>query len=149
MSDRLTKDFGLEELASSPTARARGIDNTPPAGVRGNLAALARDILQPVRDAYGHPIVVTSGYRCPQLNAAVRGSKTSQHMAGEAADIICHETPKAELFRVIERMVREGRLQVGQLIWEYGTRQEPRWIHVSLPRRDGKPNNQILHLYDK
>lgn len=146
---KLTPNFTLEELCASTTARIRRIDNTPPEAVKKNLALLARNVLQPIRDAYGFPITITSGYRCPRLNSAVGGAKTSQHMAGEAADIKCSATSKAELFNLIRNMVKRGDIQVGQLIWEYGTRKEPKWIHVSLPRTNGKPNNQIIYLYSK
>ena len=75
------------------------------------------------------------------LNKAVGGSKTSQHLLGQAADIKASQNENKALFQLIEKMVKDGEIQVGQLIDEYGYK----WIHVSLPRTN-KPNNQILHL---
>lgn len=142
---KLTENFTLEELTASNTAARLGIDNTPSPIVQQNLRMLAEKVLQPIREEYKHPITVTSGYRCAELNRAVNGAKTSQHMTGCAADITCSYTNKAYLFRKIARMVREGRLKVGQLIWEYGTVDEPSWIHISLPSATKK--NQVLYLY--
>lgn len=146
---QLSKNFSLEELTQSVTARKYAIDNEPHGKCLDNLERLALKVLQPIRDEYGHGISINSAYRCEALNRKVGGAKTSQHLTGEAADISCSATSKADLFRLIERMVKEGRLQVGQLIWEYGTKKEPNWIHVSLPRANGKPNNQVLYLFSK
>lgn len=142
---RLTNNFTLEELYASATATRKGIDNSPSPIVQQNLRMLAEKILQPIRDEYKHAIIVTSGYRCAALNKAVGGAKTSQHLTGCAADIKCTHTTKAYLFRLILRMIREGRIEVGQLIWEYGNSDEPSWIHISLPTAGKK--NQILYLY--
>ena len=147
MATRITNNFTLEELTHSDTAKAYKIDNTPTPQARKNLYKLAEEVLQPIRDIYGHSIIVNSAYRCEKLNAKVKGAKTSQHLTGEAADIRCTATSMAVLFGIIKDMVRSGRLQVGQLIWEHGDEHEPAWIHVSLPRTNGKPNNQILYLY--
>lgn len=141
---QLTKNFTMEELVRSETATSLGIDNTPSEEVKANLAKLA-DLLQKVRNEWGEAITVTSGYRCAALNKAVKGSSTSQHLKGEAADIKC-AGKKSVLFAVIKKMIMEGRLVVGQLIWEYGSSREPAWIHISLPR-EGKKNNQVLYLY--
>jgi len=144
---RLTENFTLEEMYASSTAARKGIDNMPSPVVQQNLRMLAEKVLQPIRDAYRHPITVTSGYRCAELNKAVGGAKASQHLTGCAADIKCSHTSKAYLFQLILRMMREGRITVGQLIWEYGDAKEPNWIHVSLPTRGKK--NQVLYLYNK
>lgn len=146
MATRLTKNFTLEELTASSTALRRGIDNTPPEGVKGELKELA-SLLQTIRDAYGYPIHVTSGYRCAELNVAVGGATSSQHTLGQAADIVAvGGRTNAHLFSVIKKLIEAGAIRVGQLIWEYGTKKEPNWVHVSLPYR--KENN-ILYLYSK
>lgn len=142
---RLTNNFTLEELYASATADRKGIDNFPSPIVQQNLRALAEKILQPIRDEYRHPIIVTSGYRCATLNKAVGGAKTSQHLTGSAADIKCTHTSKAYLFRMIKRMIEAKKIVVGQLLWEYGNADEPSWIHISLPTATKK--NQILYLY--
>ena len=81
------KYFTLTELTKSATATRLKIDNTPTAEAKQNLVNLIDKILDPLREAYGKPIIVTSGYRCPKLNKAVGGSTSSQHMKGMAADI--------------------------------------------------------------
>lgn len=132
MATKLSKYFSLEELTYSETAQKLKINNTPNATHLANMKKLANDVLDPIREKYGKPIYVNSGYRCPQLNTAVKGSKTSQHCNGGAADIRCSGS-KAKLFKLIESMIKNGEIKVGQLIWEYGTKQEPQWIHVSIP----------------
>ena len=83
----MMKHFTIGELCASTTADARGIKNTPMLQETGNLKALADNVLDPLREWYGKPIYVNSGYRCPQLNRMVGGKPTSQHLKGEAADI--------------------------------------------------------------
>ena len=146
MSTKLTKNFSLEEMIASSTAKEKRIDNTPTPEAKANLERLCKEVLQPIRDKYGRAITVTSGYRCPKLNAAVGGVKDSQHLTGCAADIKCTSTTKAVLFNIIKDMINKGEIKVGQLIWEYGTKKEPKWIHVSLPF---KKVNQILYIYSK
>lgn len=146
MATKLTTNFSLEEMCASSTARAKKIDNTPTTEVKENLEKLCKLVLQPIRNKYGRAITVTSGYRCPKLNTAVGGVKNSQHLTGQAADIKCTGTTKAVLFNLIKDMINKGEIKVGQLIWEYGTKKEPNWIHVSLPY---KKVNQIIYLYSK
>lgn len=144
---KLSKNFTLEELTFSITANNHGINNTPSAEVKAALKRLAVEVLQPIRDAWGQPIVVTSGYRCPKLNAAVGGVKGSQHLLGQAADIkATNPADNGKLFACIKRLVQAKKINVGQLIWEYGSKTNPRWVHVSLPRVD-KQNNQVLYYY--
>ena len=81
------KYFTIQELCASDTARKKGIDNTAPGDVKVRLSTLAEKILDPLRERYGKPIRVNSGYRSPILNKAVGGTPTSQHLRGEAADI--------------------------------------------------------------
>lgn len=144
---KLTKNFSLEELVFSVTANNHGIDNTPDAEAKACLKRLAVEVLQPIREAWGQPIVVTSGYRCGRLNKIVKGSFTSQHLLGQAADIkATNPKDNGKLHACIKRLVETGKIQVGQLIWEYGTKIRPNWIHVSLPRV-GKKNNQFVYYY--
>lgn len=140
----MTKNFTLSEFTASATAKAKNIDNTPNEATIANIKKLCETILQPIRDKYGFPIIVTSGYRCKALNDAVKGSKTSQHMTGAAADIKCTHTSRRHLFDLIKKMIDNKEIEVGQLIWEYGTKSEPNWIHVSLPY---SKKNQILYFY--
>ena len=84
---------------------------------------------------------------CEILNNVIGGSKTSQHRKGEAADIEAFDGNNANLFKLIKSMIESGELEVGQLIWEYGTKTQPNWVHVSLPMSHKK--NQILYYYSK
>lgn len=102
LSMRLSRSFTLAELVASRTATVRGIDNTPtPADVE-RLRALAQRVLQPLRDAIGAPLRVTSGYRSAELNAAVGGSDRSQHMTGQAADLVTDGLSSLELLEVAQ-----------------------------------------------
>ena len=141
---RLSQNFTLEEMTASATAARLGIDNTPSETVKNNLKRLATEIMQRIRDQWGGPIIVSSGYRSKALNAAVGGSKTSQHVLGQACDF--HAANRANnwlLYNLIKNMVRKGEITCGQILWEYGTDKNPQWIHVSLP---GSHTNQFLKL---
>ena len=129
------KHFTIDELCRSDTARSRGIDNTPTEEVRKNLTALVGNVLDPLRDWYGKPIRVNSGYRCTALNKAVGGVASSQHLTGQAADIDTNDT--AENRRLMKHI--EDNLDFDQLIWENGGA----WVHVSY-RPDGKNRRQVL-----
>lgn len=133
------KDFPLHELVRSERATTLGLDNTPTLAAKGNLAALAWNVLQPLRDAMGGPIKISSGYRSPLLNGKTPGSsKTSQHSLGEAADIVSlGGFTNAAMFDYIRK-----NLPFDQLIWEYGTKKNPQWVHVSF--RSQKRREQIL-----
>ena len=118
------KYFTIKELVRSDTARRLGIDNTPPASAVRALHELVDHVLDPLRKAWGGPIRVNSGYRCPELNKAVGGSPNSQHQRGEAADITVGSPARnRRLLTLIKRL----NLPVDQCIDEKGCR----WIHVS------------------
>lgn len=84
---KISKNFSFEEITRSETALRKGIDNTPKSEQIINLCALVHHVLQPLRDHYGKPVNISSGYRCKALNKAVGGVCNSQHMSGQAADI--------------------------------------------------------------
>ena len=131
------RNFTIQELTASTTAKARKINNDPTPEAVENLKLLVDRVLDPLRDAYGKPIIVTNGYRSPALNAAVKGSKTSQHMKGQAADITGGS--KQENKKLFE-LAQELNLPYCQLIDEKNFS----WVHISYD-----PNNvkrQILHL---
>lgn len=109
---KITKNFTLSELTVTNT----GLPNVPSCEERENLWALCVHIIQPARDKMGIPITVNSGYRSEQVNKKVKGSKTSQHMKGEAADLTCGTLDlNKKLYDVIK-----GLGNYDQLIWEYG-----------------------------
>lgn len=135
------KYFTLKEMIASAAATREGIDNTPGLQETEALTALVEDVLDPLREMYGHPIHVTSGYRCEALNKAVGGAKTSQHLRGEAADIHTGKRGEnAKLYRLIEKYY-----DYDQLIWEHGTDQEPSWVHVSY-KAEGGNRKQTLRI---
>ena len=122
------KYFSINELTSSATALREGIDNRPSKCAYHLLHVLVDQLLDPIREAWGEPIVVSSGYRCKQLNALVGGVKNSHHILGCAADIIAgNRADHRKLFKMIQKMQQEGRIKFTQLIWEGNGR----WIHVS------------------
>lgn len=124
------KHFTFQELTKSATAKRKGIDNSPSMQVRANLAALVENVLDPLREAYGKPIVVTSGYRCEKLNRAVGGAASSQHVKGQAADIRSVQDTPEENKKLFDLIVKLG-LPFDQIINEYNYD----WVHVSYGPR--------------
>lgn len=127
----LSPHFSLEELTASDTAARKGIDNTPTPEARAALVRTATG-LEAIRALLGAPVLVSSGYRCPALNKLVGGQPNSQHMRGEAADLIAPQFGPPEA--IVKRLV--GALAYDQLILEFG-----RWVHVSFA---DKPRRQVL-----
>lgn len=127
--NQLTEHFSLEELTASSTAQRLGIDNTPSLDIVATLTMTAMG-LEKIRSMLGFPLHIDSGYRSPELNAAVKGAATSAHMQGYAADFTCPEfgTPLE-----IVHIIQNSRLAVDQCI------QEGSWCHVSFdPRMRGE-----------
>jgi len=129
----LTTNFSLHELTKSETALRLDLDNTPDEQATENLRLLCEMVLQPVRDHYGKGVKVNSAYRSPESNAAVGGSKTSDHCKGMAADIEIPGVANADLAQWIM-----DNLDYTQLILEFYTPGIPDsgWVHVSYD-----PNN--------
>ena len=129
--------FNLNELTRTSV---RG-NNTPEATAVDNLIALVDRVLDPLRERYGKPIRVTSGYRSKEVNERVGGAPTSQHTKGEAVDFVCED------MRVAFEIIREH-LPFDQLIWEKGDSRQPQWIHVSF-RKSGKNRGEVLRYNGK
>lgn len=129
--EKITKNFSMEEFVRSETAGRMGISNEPDSRARLAIINLCTKLLQPLRDAYGKPMEINSGYRCPALNEAVEGVPTSQHLKGEAADIRCDRP--AELVRCL---MDEG-LDFDQCI-RYST-----FVHLSY-KLEGENRRQFL-----
>ena len=146
---RLSEHFTLEEFVRSRKAQARGIKNEPPAEAVEGLKLLVQHILEPLRQAWGQPIFVTSGYRSPALNRAVGGARNSQHLLGQAADIVAD---LSLLNYDLGRLIIQLSLPFDQLIFEgcyveyvAGRPQHRcRWIHVSYG-----PKNRRQVIYNK
>ena len=132
---QLTKNFSLAEMTVSETARSRGLKNEPGTQEIENLRTLCQQVLQPLREAYGKSIKVNSGFRAPDVNAAVGGSRTSDHCKGQAADIEIPGVPNAELAKYIADY-----FDFTQLILEFYTPGIPDsgWVHVSYDPKNLK-----------
>jgi len=133
----LSAHFSMEEFTASETAARLGIDNEPPAELYGNIIRTAK-VLEQVRLLLGEAITITSGYRCLQLNNALRSKPTSAHVKGLGADIIvpAYGSP-LNVCRALEFKLEE--FGIDQLIWEFG-----RWTHIGLSV--GAPRHQILTI---
>ena len=132
------KYFTLDELIHSDTADRLGIDNTPTSEAVSNLDDLVTNVLDNLRGEWGRPIIVTSGYRCKELNAAVGGARNSQHLKGQAADIISDDF---EAFRrFVRRWCKDN--DFDQCIFEHSSDSE--WIHISY--NGGRNRRQIIDL---
>lgn len=129
----ISKNFSFAEFEKSDTAKRLRITNViTTTEVRDAVKALVLNVLQPLRDAWGGPLNINSGYRCPALNEAVGGVDTSQHVKGEAADVAC--TDPLALARLAKRL----KLPFDQMIVY------PSFVHFSH-RRDGEQRGQILY----
>lgn len=131
------KYFTINELTRSNTAERLGIDNTPNSYQRANMEKLIKNLLDPIREMWGSPIIVNSGFRSVKLNEAVGGAKSSEHMSGCAADLtVGSKESNKKLFD----MIRNSSLEFRQLIDE----KQYSWIHVSYNEGDNK--KQVLRL---
>lgn len=133
----MAKYFTSNELTRSSEATRRGIDNTPPPQAKANINVLINKCLDPIRELWGKPIYVNSGFRSPVLNSAIGGAKNSQHILGQAADIT---TGTAAGNKKLFDMIISSGIEFDQLIDE----KDYQWIHVSYMA--GKNRKQALHL---
>ena len=129
---QLTKHFTLSEFIRSEKAQANGIDNTPSLEVASNLQYLCQQVLEPLRLWIGKPVVINSGYRCPQLNLLVGGATNSQHLTGEAADIRLPDKATGQLYAEFILM----NCRFDQLLFESNGRSQ--WLHVSCKREGNR-----------
>jgi hypothetical protein len=130
---RLSEHFDLSEFTTSQEAVRIGIDNTPDEPTIGKLVALCNSVLEPIRDLVDVPLIISSGFRCLQLNRAIRSNDDSQHIKGEAADFYSTKMTVQDMFD----MIRSSNVPYDQLIQEHN-----RWIHASY-----KPNPRRQAMY--
>jgi hypothetical protein len=139
---KLSENLSLSEIIRSESAKRKGVSNMPTEEHIANLKVLAEKVFQPIRENFRVPILISSGYRSKELNAAIGGSLTSQHCSGEAIDIDMDGTPhgvtNADVFNFIK-----DKLEFDQLIWEFGSATNPDWVHVSYKVKGGN-RKQIL-----
>lgn len=120
---RLTQHFSLEEMS---VTQVRGVDNTPPSVLWETLRSTAKG-MEEVRDLLGQPVLITSGYRSPEVNKVVGGAKNSAHLTGHAADFIC---PAFGSPKQVAQAIAASDIKFDQLIWEDET-----WVHISFDPR--------------
>lgn len=137
---KLTENFTIQELTYSVTAEANKIDNRPSVQVVANLKALCENVLQPLRNILGCPVLITSGFRCAELNKKIGGRPNSQHLTGFAADFVVPGKTLKEVFQIIKT-----KLPYDQLLYEY-SKDGLCWIHVSF-RNDGRNRRQAIDNY--
>lgn len=147
MKTTLTPNFTLEELCYSQTAAKYNISNVPTQQSICNLAAIAHHILQPLRDWWGKPIKIGSGYRCKTLNSHpdIKGVWNSQHVLGEAVDI-CIDGDLVKGRKWFE-WIRDH-CEYDQLIWEHNSKTGSWWIHVSYCA-NGKNSKEVINHLEK
>jgi len=133
---QLSKNLSLREVTKSITAERLGVKNVPDKEDIANLIDIATHVFQPLRDHFDVPIAVSSGFRSKELNKAVGGSRTSEHMVGRALDLdadIHGGVTNKEIFEFIKK-----NLEFNQLIWEFGNDENPEWVHVSYHKGNNK-----------
>ena len=141
---KLTDNFMLDEMVASHIAETMSIAEQfkPPSEVIGNLLELCNHVLEPIRSLAGVPIKISSGYRCPALNAAVKGSSTSQHLKGESADV---DLGSRSANKILFETIKKSGIVWDQMIWEYGDEKGPDWVHISY-RSKAKNRMQVIRI---
>ena len=139
---KLSEHLDLSEVTRSESAKRNGISNMPTEAHIANFKLLAEKIFEPIRTHFRCPIIISSGYRSKELNAAIGGSLTSQHCQGEAIDIDMDGTPNGVTNRMVFDYIKDN-LNFDQLIYEFGDANNPDWVHVSY-ESTGKQRKQIL-----
>lgn len=134
----ISKHISLKEATRSQTATRLKIDNTPDEQTIQRMKIVAEKCFEPIREWYGKPLTVSSFYRSKELNAKVKGSKTSQHVLGEAIDI--DTGSRVENKKIIEWA--KANLIYDKLIYEFGDETGPEWVHISFSTKGNR--NQYL-----
>jgi hypothetical protein len=142
---KLSEHLDLSEVTRSETAKRKGISNMPTPEHLENFKKLAENIFEPIRKHFGVPIRISSGYRSKALNTAIGGSLTSQHCQGEAIDIDMDGSSNGVTNKMVFEFIKAN-LNFDQLIWEFGTKDNPDWVHVSY-ESTGKQRKQILTAF--
>jgi len=140
----ISEHISYKEATNSATALRRGLDNTPNDEQLKCMEEIAENLFEPLREWVGGPIKVNSFFRGEPVNTAIGGSTRSQHMKGQAIDIddtFGHKT-NAEMYHYIK-----DNLDFDQLIWEFGTDENPNWLHISWVSH--RPNRKKLTIAKK
>ena len=134
--------FELAEFIRSDTAERRNIDNTPSFEIVEHLDELVSKILEPLRAAYGMPITISSGYRCPALNRAVGGVTSSVHQIGYAADMTVGGSFE-RFCDFVQEWLKKTNTRFDQLLVESNARTGAKWLHIGLYNNYGQQRGQI------
>lgn len=137
----ISKHVTYAEAIVSATGSRKGIDNTPTPEALKSMNVTAEKLFEPIREHFEVPIRILSFYRCPELNKAVGGSKTSQHMTGEAMDL---QMTGGVTNRQLWEWLKSSDLEFCQAIYEFGDDNEPDWIHISYSTVTRSNNRQFL-----
>lgn len=138
--------FTIDELCHSDTAIALGIDNTPNQEITEHLVQLVEELLDPLREAWGSGIKVTSAFRCARLNKALKGSSpTSAHLVGYASDLVPCNGDIAGFKKFVPRWLRENNVAFDQCLLETNGRGS-QWVHIGLYNQRHQQRKQILNL---
>ena len=140
------KFFSIEELTQSATAKRLDIDNTPSDKIKKNLTLFINTVLDPIREDWGGPISVSSGYRCPELNAKVGGAKTSGHQYGYCADLQVKGGMKKirELADFILKWMKDHNMKFDELLFEHSG--GVTWLHFCWIGKDGKQRMKCFDI---
>ena len=142
---KLSKNLWLSEVIKSNTATRRGIDNSPTDLHIANLKYLAEKIFQPIREHFGCPIFVSSGYRSKALNEAIGGSQRSFHSHGMALDLDMDNKASKISNTDIFNFIKDN-LEYTELIWEFGDEDKPDWVHVAIAKgRENEKNAKVAY----
>ena len=139
---KLSEHLDLSEVTRSDMAKRKGISNMPTPEHIENFKILAENIFEPIRKHFGVPIFVSSGYRSKELNKAIGGATSSQHLLGQALDLDMDGTPNGVTNKMVFDFIKDN-LEYDQLISEFGTKDAPDWVHVSYNPK-GKQRKQTL-----
>ena len=135
----ISKNISYNEAVNSKTALRFGINNIPNAEQLSSMKDLAERVFQPIREHFNVPIYISSFFRSEALNKAIGGSKTSQHRFGQALDLdTLGDKSNADLFNWASE-----NLNFDQLIWEFGTNDDPNWIHISFLSEEKNRNQKL------
>ena len=143
---KLSKNLSLSEVTKSNTAMRRGIDNSPTETHIENLKYIAEKVFQPIRNHFGVPIYISSGYRSQALNEVIGGSPRSFHSHGMALDLDQdgrnRGVSNADVFFYIKEC-----LPFTELIWEFGDENNPNWVHVAIA--EGREDEKKIKIAEK
>ena len=141
---KLSKYVSLSEVTKSDTATRRGISNEPTEEHLENLKTICTEVFDKVREHFGVPIYISSGYRSAALNKAIKGSSTSDHSLGRALDLDQDFRSNGITNMDVFKFIKDN-LEFDQLIYEFGSSKNPDWVHVGY--RKGANRKQILVAY--